>query len=122
MAAKTKSSKSGIPATVVPDPYASSYYMHGHVGSKVTWKCSMPDYPRFQLNFESSNPFNPERGATFGPNGRALVLVLKNPGIFEYTITHFNKADNEKVVGPYQINVGPAPIFNIPPRKCPPAC
>ena len=108
---------------VTPDPCSESYYMHGQVGATATWDCCTDNYPKFQVSFGATNPFNGTAEAAFnGEEKQPVALVLKNPGIFEYTIKHIRADGTHKRVGPYCINVAPPTLFKIPPRKCPPEC
>jgi hypothetical protein len=123
MAAKKKSSKNKNSTKPIPDPFCESYYMHGQVGGTATWECATPNYPKFQLIFKASNPFNGAQNAEFSGNSkRPLSLAFKNAGTFEYLIRHIMRDGSNMLVGPYCVNVVPPTLFQIPPRKCPPEC
>ena len=123
MSAESEYRRNGNSANATPDPYSPSHYMHGHVGSIATWKCSTENYPDFELDFGDSNPFNDEEIGTFrGTDKQPITLVLNKAGIYQYTIKHMNPGGAEVLLGPYCINVAPPPMFLIPPRKCPPEC
>ena len=123
MSVKKSTSRYRSSGKPLSDPYSPSLYLHGHVGGTATWECCTDSYPKFQLIFNASNPFNAVKKAAFsGGVKKPVVLVLKNPGVFEYLIKHIHSDGSHKVVGPYCINVAPPTFFKIPPRKCPPEC
>jgi hypothetical protein len=122
MTTKTKSAtvtKSGKTVINVPNPDKVPVYSKAYIGTTIAWKASTPSYPKFQLNFGESNPFNGRKNAKFsGETGQPLALVAKNAGNFEYKITHIKQDGSKCHTGPFALNVQP----NIGPKRCPPFC
>ncbi|HTA85298.1 MAG TPA: hypothetical protein VK729_03445 [Silvibacterium sp.] len=120
MTTKTKSAtvtKSGKTVINVPNPDTLPVYSKAYIGATIAWKASTPSYPKFQLNFGESNPFNGRKNAKFsGETGQPLALVAKNAGDFEYKITHIKQDGSKCHTGPFAIRV------QIGPKRCPPFC
>jgi hypothetical protein len=121
MTTKTKSAspaKSGITVINVPNPDSLPLNV-ARVGIPIHWNWNTPSYPDFQLKFGKSNPFDDTQGATFsGGDDQPLWLVPKNPGRFQYKITHTKQDGSKFQTGPFALNVQP----DIGPRRCPPVC
>jgi hypothetical protein len=120
MATKTKSgtvAKSRDTVINVPNPDKLPVYTKAYIGATIAWKASTPSYPKFQLNFGESNPFNGRKNAKFsGETGQPLALVAKKAGAFDYKITHIKRDGSKCLTGPFALNV------RIGPRGCPPIC
>lgn len=92
----------------VPNPDSLPLTTKIPIGGTATWKCSTSKYPKFQINFAESNPFNDRKNAKFkGSNSQPVALEVKKRGNFTYNIKHIKPGGGRgTLTGPFKLTAG----------------
>ncbi len=111
MATRKKFSKPVHAVVTVPDPENLDATSHVELGGRIEWRCETPAFPKFEIHFGATNPFNKTPNYILkGTIDKPVVRTAKILGDHEYHVTHI------PLKGTPAVQSGP---FNAQVTKCP---
>lgn len=109
MSTKAKSPNLICFIITVPDPEKKPMASHAEVGGWMEWKSDSRDYPRFEIYFPDTNPFDESKGYTkSGTVDAPVILHPQKGGHYKYHVKHYPARQGPPIdSGPFLASVHP---------------